>query len=158
MTDTALLDAALPRVHNVRRLALLGRVTRVIGQVVEASAVPVAVGEVCRLSTASRSVLALVAGFHERGVMLLPIGELEGIHPGATVTPLGRSLYVSVGDGLVGRVLDGLGRPIDKLGPVGATVSRPLLGDPPTPLERAPVNQAFWTGVRSIDGLETFGR
>jgi FliI/YscN family ATPase len=157
-SPTGLLDAALPRLQNVRRLAVLGRVTRVIGQVIEASAVPVAVGEVCRLSTASRSVLALVAGFHERGVMLLPIGELEGIHPGATVTPLGRSLYVSVGAGLVGRVLDGLGRPIDRLGPVGLTVSRPLLGDPPTPLDRAPVDTAFWTGVRSIDGLETFGR
>ncbi|HEY3934426.1 MAG TPA: FliI/YscN family ATPase [Gemmatimonadales bacterium] len=158
MTDTALLDAALPRLQAVRRLAVLGRVTRVIGQVVEASSVPVAVGEVCRLSTASRSVLALVAGFHERGIMLLPIGELEGIHPGATVTPLGRSLYVSVGEGLVGRVLDGLGRPLDRLGPVGSTVSRPLLGDPPTPLERAPVDTPFSTGVRALDGLETFGR
>ncbi|HEY4100167.1 MAG TPA: FliI/YscN family ATPase [Gemmatimonadales bacterium] len=158
MTDTAILEAALPRLHAVKRLAVLGRVTRVIGQVVEASSVPVAVGEVCRLSTSSRSVLALVAGFHERGIMLLPIGELEGIHPGATVTPLGRSLYVSVGSGLVGRVLDGLGRPIDKLGPVGSTVSRPLLGDPPTPLERMPIDTPFSTGVRAIDGLETFGR
>jgi len=60
-SPTGLLDAALPRLQNVRRLAVLGRVTRVIGQVIEASAVPVAVGEVCRLSTASRSVLALVA-------------------------------------------------------------------------------------------------
>ncbi|HEX4511638.1 MAG TPA: FliI/YscN family ATPase, partial [Burkholderiaceae bacterium] len=157
MTDTTLLEPALARLKQVPRLAILGRVTRVIGQVVEASSLPVAVGEVCRVSTASRSVLALVAGFHERGVMLLPVGELEGIHPGATVTPLGRSLYVAAGDGLIGRVLDGLGNPLDNLGPVGPTVSRPLLGAPPTPLERTPVDTAFCTGVRAIDGLETFG-
>ncbi|HEY4321480.1 MAG TPA: FliI/YscN family ATPase [Gemmatimonadales bacterium] len=157
MTDT-LLEPALARLRGVRRLALLGRVTRVVGSVIEASSLPVAVGEVCRLATSSHSVLALVAGFHERGVMLLPVGELEGIHPGATVTPLGRSLYVSVGDGLVGRVLDGLGRPIDGKGPVGPTVSRPLLGQPPTPLERTRVDTPFSTGVRAIDGLESFGR
>lgn len=158
MTELASLDATIARVRSVRRLALLGRVTRVIGSVVEASSLPVAVGEVCRVATATHSVLALVAGFHERGVMLLPVGELEGIHPGATVTPLGRSLYVNVGDGLVGRVLDGLGRPIDGRGPVGSTVARPLLGQPPTPLDRARVTEPFATGVRSIDGLETFGR
>src|SRR5690242_20465959 len=124
MNSTALLDTALSRIPGVERLAVFGRVTRVIGQVVEASSLPVAVGEVCRLTTSSRSVLAVVAGFHERGVMLLPVGEIEGIHPGAMVSPLGRPLYVSVGEGLIGRVLDGLGRPIDGLGPVGPTVSR----------------------------------
>jgi flagellum-specific ATP synthase len=158
MTDTAILEPALARMRDVKRLAVLGRVTRVIGQVVEASSLPVAVGEVCRVTTASRSVLALVAGFHERGVMLLPVGELEGIHPGATVTPLGRTLYVAVGHGLVGRVIDGLGRPIDGKGPVGNTVTRSLVGDPPNSLERSRVDTAFHTGVRAIDGLESFGR
>jgi flagellum-specific ATP synthase len=157
MNSTALLDTALSRIPGVERLAVFGRVTRVIGQVVEASSLPVAVGEVCRLTTSSRSVLAVVAGFHERGVMLLPVGEIEGIHPGAMVSPLGRPLYVSVGEGLIGRVLDGLGRPIDGLGPVGPTVSRSLLADPPNPLSRPPVTRPFTTGVRTLDGLHTFG-
>src|SRR5690606_24541268 len=87
-------EALLERARSVRRLAVDGRVTREIGQVVEASAIPVAVGEVCRLTTGQRTVLAMVAGFQERGVMLLPIGEVEGIQPGATVAPLGRPLYV----------------------------------------------------------------
>lgn len=158
MSESALLEAAMSRIAQVDRLATFGRVTRVIGQVVEASSLPVAVGEVCRLSTASRSVLAVVAGFHERGVMLLPVGEIEGIHPGAMVSPLGRPLYVSVGDGLIGRVIDGLGRPIDNLGPVGPTVSRSLLSDPPSPLDRPPVTSPFTTGVRTLDGMVTFGR
>ncbi|HRP08756.1 MAG TPA: FliI/YscN family ATPase [Gemmatimonadales bacterium] len=151
-------EALLERVRSVRRLASYGRVTRVIGQVVEASAIPVAVGEVCRLTTGQRTVLAMVAGFQERGVMLLPIGEVEGIQPGATVAPLGRPLYVGVGDGLVGRVLDGLGNPIDGRGPTGVTVQRSLHADPPSPLDRPPVVTPFTTGVRAIDGLESLGR
>lgn len=139
MSDAAVLESALGRLKTLPRLVQLGRVTRVIGNVVEASQVPVAVGEVSRLSTAQRSVLAVVAGFHDRGILLLPIGEIEGIHPGAMVAPLGRSLYVAAGRGLIGRVLDGLGRPIDGLGPVGPTVSRSLYSDPPNPLERPPV-------------------
>ncbi|MES2305366.1 MAG: FliI/YscN family ATPase [Gemmatimonadota bacterium] len=158
MNSSALLETALSRISGVERLAAFGRVTRVVGQVVEASSLPVAVGEVCRLTTASRSVLAVVAGFHERGVMLLPVGEIEGIQPGTMVAPLGRPLYVPVGEGLIGRVLDGLGRPIDGLGPVGPTVLRSLLADPPNPLSRPPVTQPFTTGVRALDGLHTFGR
>ncbi|MCA9762038.1 MAG: FliI/YscN family ATPase [Gemmatimonadetes bacterium] len=151
-------EELLARVRTAKRLASYGRITRVIGQVVESSAIPVAVGEVCRLSTGQRTVLAMVAGFQERGVMLLPIGELEGIQPGATVAPLGRPLYVGVGDGLVGRVLDGLGNPIDGRGPVGPVTPRSLYADPPSPLDRPPVTSPFTTGVRAIDGLESLGR
>lgn len=159
MTDGGLgiLAPALEHIEAVDRLVVHGRVTRVIGQVVESTALPVAVGEVCRISTLSRSVLAVVAGFHERGVMLLPIGDLEGILPGAMVAPLGRSLYIPVGDGLIGRVLDGLGRPIDHRGPVGRTVARPLNSAPPDPLDRARVSEVFGTGVRALDGMVTFG-
>jgi FliI/YscN family ATPase len=151
-------ESLLAKVRTANRLATYGRVTRVIGQVVEASAIPVAVGEVCRIATGSRTVVAMVAGFQERGVMLLPIGELEGIQPGATVAPLGRPLYVGVGEGLIGRVLDGLGRPIDGRGSVGPVQMRSLYADPPSPLDRPPVTTAFTTGVRAIDGLESLGR
>src|SRR5690606_36814032 len=126
-------EALLERARSVRRLAVYGRVTRVIGQVVEASAIPVAVGEVCRLTTGQRTVLAMVA-------------------------PLGRPLYVGVGEGLIGRVLDGLGNPIDGRGPIGPTVQRSLHADPPSPLDRPPVVTPFTTGVRAIDGLESLRR
>jgi len=158
MSGSPVIDELLVRVRSTRRLASYGRVTRVIGQVVEASAIPVAVGEVCRLSTGTRTVLAMVAGFQERGVMLLPIGDLEGVQPGATVAPLGRPLYVGVGDGLIGRVLDGMGNPIDGRGPIGAITPRSLHADPPSPLDRPPVTTPFTTGVRAIDGLESLGR
>jgi len=98
-----------------------------------------------------------VVGFHERGILLMPLGDLEGIHPGAVVIPLGRTLYAEAGDGLVGRVLDGLGRPIDGLGPVGPTRHFPLTAVPPHPLTRARIARPLGTGVRAIDGLVTLG-
>ncbi len=156
MADLTALPA-MDRIRSVDRLAQYGRVTRVIGQVVEASAVPVAVGEICRLTTGARTGLAMVAGFQERGVMLLPIGDLEGIQPGAIVAPLGRPLRVRVGPGLVGRVLDGLGNPIDGRGPLGPVTTRSLHADPPSPLDRPPLVSPFATGVRAIDGLESLG-
>ncbi len=156
--DSALLERAAERIGAVSRFAILGRVTRVVGQVVEATAVPVAVGEVCRVVSPGKSVLAVVAGFHERGIQLMPVGDIEGIHPGATVTALGRPLYADVGNGLIGRVIDGLGRPIDGLGPVGPTVQRSLQAAPPGPLDRSRIDTSFTTGVRALDGFVTLGR
>jgi FliI/YscN family ATPase len=152
------LEEALARIEAAPRFGVYGCVTRVIGQVVEASSLPVAVGDVCRLAPDERDgILAQVVGFHERGILLMPLGELEGIHPGAAVIPLGRALYAEVGDGLVGRLLDGLGRPMDGRGPVGPTRHRPLLAEPPRPLERTLIRAPLGTGVRAIDGLVTLG-
>ncbi len=151
--------AAVLRVEESPRFAVHGRVTRVIGQVVEASSLDVALGELCRIESHGRPrVTTQVVGFHERGVLLMPLGDLEGIHPGATVRPLRRALDVRVGDGLIGRVVDGLGRPIDGLGPVGQTTRYPLSAEPPHPLERSRIERPLGTGVRAIDGLITLGR
>ncbi len=152
-SDTAVALAATPRflVH--------GRVTRVIGQIVEATSLEVAVGEVCRIHVSEdNGVLAQVVGFHDRGIMLMPLGDLDGIHPGDVVAPLGRSLYAEAGDGLVGRVLNGLGRPIDSNRPIGLTRRYPLSAEPPSPLERDRIRAPLATGVRAIDGFLTVGR
>jgi len=162
MSDPALttwLDDALARVGETPRFTACGRVTRVIGQVVEVSSLPVGVGEVCRIAPDdSHAILAQVVGFHERGILLMPLDETAGIHPGAVVIPLGRTLYANTGDRLVGRVLDGLGRPIDGKGPLGATRRCALSADPPHPLERPRVHEPLGTGVRAIDGLVTLGK
>jgi FliI/YscN family ATPase len=151
--------AAIEVAGAAQPFAVYGRVTRVIGQVVEASSLPVAVGEVCRVAPDDRSgMLAQVVGFHERGVLLMPLGDLEGVHPGAMVIPLRRPLYAEVGNGLVGRVLDGLGRPIDGLGTPGVLERRPLTAEPPSPLERSRIAAPLGTGVRAIDGLLTLGQ
>ncbi|HYC32237.1 MAG TPA: FliI/YscN family ATPase [Gemmatimonadales bacterium] len=162
MAEAALGDlvpSALQRVAAVPRFTVHGRVTRVIGQVIEASSLPVALGELCRVeSDDANRVTAQVVGFHERGILLLPLRDLEGIHPGATVRPLGRGLDVAVGEGLIGRVIDGLGRPMDGLGPIGRARRYPLSADPPNPLTRARIEKPLGTGVRAIDGLISLGR
>lgn len=147
------------RIADVPRFQVMGRVTRVVGQVVQATTLPVAVGEVCRIVPEGRDhVLSQVVGFHDGGILLMPLGETEGIHPNATVVPLGREFYALVTDELVGRVLDGLGRPIDGKGPVGSSIRRGLSGRRPNPMERTRIDRPLGTGVRAIDGLLTLGR
>ena len=158
-----MLDASrmLDLVADVPRFAVAGRTTRVVGLVIEATGLEdVALGELCRVTSLSdeHSVLAEVMGFHERGVLLMPLGDLGGIHPGSAVEPLGRSFGVDVGPGLLGRVLNGLGHPIDGKGDLGVTQRRSLQGEPPHPLEREIIRRPFETGVRAIDTMLTMGQ
>lgn len=162
MSETTLAPwaaAARERIGQSPRFHVSGRVTKVVGQVIQATSLPVAVGEVCRVHPEGRDPLpAQVVGFHDKGILLMPLGELEGIHPRAAVVPLGREFHARVGPGLVGRVLDGLGRPIDGKGPLHALDRRPLSGRRPAPLDRARIDTPLGTGVRAIDGLLTLGR
>lgn len=155
-----MLDALERRMENVPRFAFYGRVSRVVGLVIEATGIEVGLGELCRVTSLveERSCLAEVVGFHDKGVLLMPLGEMEGLHPGSSVQPLGRSFGVDVGPGLLGRVLNGLGHPIDGKGRIEAEERRPLLTDPPNPLDRALVEEALETGVRALDGVLTMGR
>lgn len=154
------LDALHERVHEVPRLRPLGRVTRIVGLVMEATGLELGMGALCRVTNSSddRSVLAEVVGFHERGALLMPLGDIEGLHPGSSVADLGRNLGVRVGEGLLGRVVNALGMPIDGKGKIEFEKRVPLSADPPNPLERERIEQPFVTGVRAIDGLLTIGR
>ncbi len=155
-----MVDALIERLKGIERLTRLGRVNRVVGLVIEATGLNVGVGELCRIQslTDDHTLLAEVAGFHERGVLLLPLGEIGGVHPGSSVEPLGRSFGVDVGPGLLGRVVDGLGRPIDGGGPVGPLTRVPLAAEPPNPLDRREISDPIETGIRAIDGMTTIGR
>ncbi len=155
-----MLEALLDRVANTPRFDRYGRVTRVVGLVIEATGLDVGVGELCRVTslTDDRSILAEVVGFQENTVILMPLGELDGLHAGSFVQPLGRSFGVDVGPSLLGRVLNGLGHPIDGLGPLDAIARVPLTAEPPNPLERRMINEPLETGVRAIDGMLTIGR
>lgn len=148
------------RIADLPRFARYGRVVRITGLVVESVGIDVGLGEICRISslTEGRSVLAEVCGFHDKGVLLMSLGELEGIHPGSMVVPLGRSFGVDVGPGLLGRVLNGLGQPIDGGPKLDFTERMPLTAEPPNPLHRQVIDEPMETGVRTIDGLLTIGR
>jgi FliI/YscN family ATPase len=153
-------ESMLARLDDMDRFATYGRVTRVVGLVLEATGLEVGLGALCRITSHSRdrSVLAEVVGFHERGVLLMPLGELDGLHPGSSVQPLGRTFGVDVGPGLLGRVLNGLGHPIDGKGKLDVVERVPLSAEPPNPLDRQTIDRPLETGVRAIDGLLTIGR
>lgn len=153
-------DAFAERLEEVDRFATYGRVTRVVGLVLEATGLDAGLGALCRVTSHSRdrSVLAEVVGFHEATVLLMPLGEMDGLHPGSVVQPLGRSFGVDVGPSLLGRVLNGLGHPIDGKGKLDVIDRVPLTAEPPNPLDRQTIDRPLETGVRAIDGLLTIGR
>jgi FliI/YscN family ATPase len=148
------------RVGDLPRIYRMGRVTRVVGLVIEAAGLDVGLSELCRVTSMNeeKSVLAEVVGFHERGVLLMPLGDIDGLHPGSSVTPMGRSFGADVGPGLLGRVLNGLGHPIDGKGPIEHATRVPLSAEPPHPLERQMITEPLETGVRAIDGFLTLGK
>lgn len=147
-------------IDRIDPLVHYGKVSDIVGLVVEAiGPSDVALGELCYLGDPGQnSVRAEVVGFRGRKVLLMPLGPIEGIRPGTGVFPGRTSLHVPVGHGLLGRVLDGLGHPIDGEGPVHAEERRSVHAAPPDPLSRRRVREALGTGVRALDGLVSCGK
>ena len=154
------LSAALERARQARVTETRGRVAQVIGLVIESDGPIAAVGEVCRIESARQdgATLAEVVGFRNHRLLLMPLGELHGIHPGSEVISTGAAMRIGVGPALKGRVLDGLGRPIDDGGPVEAERHVGLNLAPPHPLKRSRINQVFQTGIKAIDLFTPCGR
>lgn len=140
-------------------LLLRGSVSQLVGLVIEAVGPGVDIGGMCEIVPRHGSpVLAEVVGFKGDKVLLMPYSEINGIGPGATVTDLGKTFEVTVGDSLLGRVLDGLGRPIDGLGPIESGTKYPVDRKAPGPLERRGIEEALSVGVRAIDTFLTCGK
>jgi flagellum-specific ATP synthase len=131
-----------------------------VGLTVEADGPQVKVGDHCTLEDirARRKLPAEVIGFRQGRVLLMPLGETEGIGPGWVVTATGEPLRVAVGDELLGRVVDALGHPIDSGGTFAPATHRPLTSPAPHPLQRPRVTDRLTTGVRAIDTLLTLGK
>jgi flagellum-specific ATP synthase len=154
------LRTVLRRVQQTPVLRNQGRVVQLIGLVIESEGPLCAVGDICRIESARQDgwTLAEVVGFRDHHVLLMPLGDLRGIHPGSEVTALGTALRVPVGDALKGRVIDGLGQPLDELGPIHAVADVPLNLPPPHPLKRQRIRQVFQTGIKAIDTFTPCGR
>lgn len=136
------------------------RVKRVIGLVVQTSAMPVPVGSLCRVYArlSGGVVEAEVVGFEEGVTLLMALGDMRGIGPGDRVECIETQQVVPVGPHLLGRVLDGMGRPMDGKGPIYATGAYPVYADPPDPVLRPRISDVLPTGVRALDGFLTLGR
>ena len=141
-------------------LRVSGRVVQVIGLVVESMGPPAHVGEVCRIYTRRQRmpVQAEVVGFREGKTLLMVLGDRNGIEPGSEVVASGREAMAPVGEGLLGRVIDGLGQPIDGKPPIKPEAEYPLLNSPPPPLERARISEPLALGVRAVDAALTCGK
>ena len=140
-------------------LQVAGRIVQVVGLTIEASGLNCQVGHVCEMKTSTgESLLAEVIGFRENRTLLMPFGEREGIQPDSLIRPLHQALRAPVGVGLLGRVLDGLGRPIDDRGPLSTEEWNSTNRTPPPPLSRPPVEEPLVTGIRVIDGVLTCGK
>lgn len=136
-----------------------GKVSKVVGLTIESEGPETHIGALCHIiSHNNRSVLAEVVGFRENHVLLMPIGDMSGIGPGNLVVAANRDLEVGVGQGLLGRVLDGLGNPMDGKGPIDVEKYYPVSNMPPNPMTRPRINQVLPLGVKCIDGLLTVGK
>ncbi|MDZ7373503.1 MAG: flagellar protein export ATPase FliI [candidate division KSB1 bacterium] len=148
------------RIRTANTICAKGKVFRVVGTVVESVGPVASVGDLCQIRSRRNgsSSLAEVVGFHDRRVLLMPLGELNGIAPGAEVINSRSAITVNAGKALLGRVLNGLGRPVDGLGPIHAEDRLPIFNQPPRPLERRRIQEILATGIRAIDGLLTCGK
>ena len=160
MADFALLHERLRRADPYRTN---GRVIEVIGLVIESLGPEAEVGEVCVVGNARRAQLpAQVVGFRDGRTLLMPLGDMDGIRPGDEVVASGRTHTAPTGPAVLGRVLDGLGVPIDggpPLGEGGARVARrSTLAAPPNPMLRAPIEVRLPLGVRALDTCVPCGR
>lgn len=154
------IEQALQRTRATRVVESRGRVVQVIGLVIESQGPPAAMGEVCRIESARHdgTTLAEVVGFRNHNLLLMPLGEVHGIHVGSEVIATGTALQVPVSDALKGRVIDGLGNPLDDLGPVPADHLVGVKQLPPHPLKRQRIRQQFQTSIKAIDTFIPCGR
>ena len=146
-------------VRDVTTVEVRGRVEQVVGTIIRAVAPGVRVGEICLLRNPwdGWSLKAEVVGFLKDAALLTPLGELQGISPETEVIPTGRIHSVPVGDSLLGRVLDGLGDPIDGGPPLEPQDYYPVYADAPAPMARKLIERPLPLGLRAMDGLLTCG-
>jgi flagellum-specific ATP synthase len=147
------------RLAESRGLALEGRLTRMVGLTLEAVGCRAAIGGQCDvISTSGDHIEAEVVGFSGESLYLMPTGDIRGLEQDARVVPTGRVCEAVVGDGLLGRVIDGAGRPLDGKGPLVSDERRPLTGETVNPLARSGIVEPLDVGVRAINSLLTVGR
>ena len=153
-----LMQSTLVKTPIVR---LRGRVVQVVGTIIKAAVPNVKVGEVCYLRNpgSSHMTTAEVVGISRGAALLMPTGDTQGVSAETEVLPTGRVHNVGVGPGLLGRVLDGMGNPLDtaKYGPMDAECYYPVYADSPDPMKRRLISEPISLGVRAIDGLLTCG-
>ncbi len=136
-----------------------GKISKIVGLTIESEGPPAEISEICVIKSSKnpKTVLAEVVGFRDKTMILMPLGDMEDLGPGWDVEATGKKLTTPVGTELLGRVLDGLGSPIDDKGPLNTKLRYPIFNDPPNPVERPVISKPLPMGIKAIDALLTCG-
>lgn len=148
------------RIDNITTVKHFGKVTQVVGLVIESAGPAIPIGRLCNIENRDNGekIKAEVVGFRDDRLLLMPLGTVNGITPGAIVTSTSEQLRVPVGPELIGRVLGGLGNPIDGKGPLRTTTTRSLHAEPIPALQRKRIEEPLRTGIKIIDLMATVGK
>jgi flagellum-specific ATP synthase len=154
------LDNLIERLEEVSTIKTFGKVKRVVGLIIESEGPNVHLDEKCLIQPkfSQELIQAEVVGFKDNTVLLMPLGEMNGIGPGCKVFATGHPLMVKVGNQLLGQVLDGLGNPISDFASDVKLDEYPVYNTPPNPLTRKRITEPLSLGIRSLDGLLTCGK
>jgi len=155
-----LLEKYFNAVEKGNLLKYTGKVSKLVGLTIESQGPAVEIGEVCYIYPLKgrEPIRSEVVGFRDEVVILMPLGEMNGIGPGSEVIAAGHSLQVDVGEHILGRVLDGLGNPIDGKGVITSKKKYTVDNAPPNPLLRNKITEVLPLGIKAIDGLLTCGK
>ena len=154
------LDKYVNRVDSFCPVQVEGQVTKVVGTVIEGNGPAMPIGGVCQIMTGGVAgpISAEVIGFRDQSVLLMPLGKSEGVEPGSTIIAKKYKASVNAGFDMLGRVLDGLGNPLDDGPPLKPSAAIPLYAQPVNPLHRSRIEKPLDVGVRSIDCLTTMAK
>lgn len=154
------LESLIGRLEEIEITTVNGRITETVGMLIKAIVPQVKIGEICLVKRDGEPLLTEVVGFTRDEVLLSPLGEMKGIGPSSEVIPTHLPLHIKVGDGLLGRVLNGLGQPLDveTKGPLELDEVVSVISPPPDPLTRQRILEPISTGIRAIDGCLTTGK
>ncbi|MDA0690924.1 MAG: flagellar protein export ATPase FliI [Nitrospinae bacterium] len=144
-------------IENTSFVRKTGRVDRIIGLILEGNGPAASVGSICTIYPGNNRppVEAQVVGFRDNHTLLMPLGELIGVQPGSIIESADEYPTVNVSPKLIGRIIDGNGRPLDGKGPIPPNMEYPLMGVPLNPLHRSRIQEPLDVGIRSINGLLT---
>ncbi|MBI4529888.1 MAG: flagellar protein export ATPase FliI [Candidatus Latescibacteria bacterium] len=147
-------------VQTTDPILLCGKIVQAVGIILESNGPDISLGERCRIldDREERVIESEVVGFRGSRVLLMPLGSVDGVGPGDVVIPSKAPLSVGVSEAALGRILDGLGRPMDGKGPIHVRREMSLTNTPPNPLKRRRITDSIGTGVRAIDTLLTCGK
>ena len=153
------LEKMMENLDDLNTVHIHGRVNRVVGTVIEGNGPGSSVGSLCDIYPNDNidPIRAEVVGFKKNSVFLMPIGSLNGIAPGSKIVAVKSKPMIKVGNGLLGRIIDGMGNPIDNKGPIKLAEELPIYADPINPLERSRIKEPLDVGIKAINGLLTCG-